>query len=491
VKILMAASEVVPFAKTGGLADVAGAIPKYLCDLGHDIRIIMPYYKIIKEKGFPAEPMEIPLSFRIHSYVTQGSLYQTRLPGTHVKVYLIEEDKYFLRDHLYGTSHGDYPDNCERFVFFSRAILETILALEEQFDVVHCNDWQTGLVPVYMKTLYADQEFIRDAKVLYTVHNLGYQGVFWHLDMPLTGLPWSYFNWKHLEFYGKLNLMKGGLVFTDAVSTVSKAYSQEIQTEEYGHGLDGVLRDRADNLYGILNGIDYSIWNPETDSLIPANYGPEDLGGKAECKAFLQKEFGLPSSDVPIIGSIGRLAAQKGIDLLAEAMPKLMELDLQFCILGTGEEKYHRILTRLHENFPKKLGLKLAYDNKLAHRIEAGADMFIMPSRYEPCGLNQLISLKYGTVPIVRSTGGLADTITDFSPEALEKGTANGFSFKEYRSDRLTAAVERAVTLYKNKDEWHRLMRNGMRQDWSWGRSAREYETVYKKLAGDETSRPA
>jgi starch synthase len=386
---------------------------------------------------------------------------------------------YYQRDQLYGDSQGDYPDNAERFVYFSRSILEACKQLNFSPDIIHCNDWQTGLIPLYLRRLHKDEPVFAQTASVYTVHNLGYQGLFWHYDMHLTGLGWEFFTPNGLEYYGKINLMKGGLLWADVINTVSKTYSQEIQTKEYGHGLEGVLQYRSNDLYGIVNGVDYSVWDPETDPLIAQNYRSKALAGKTACKKDLLQEYGLPiNTKRPVIGMISRLDNQKGFDLIAEIIDKMMDLDLYFILLGTGHEKYHKLFQHIGEKYPKKAGIRIAYDNTLAHKIEAGADMFLMPSRYEPCGLNQIYSLKYGTVPIVRATGGLNDTIKIFQPKA---GTGTGIKFNKYKSDNLLNAIKTALKAYQDKKSWKALMLRGMKEDFSWNASAKEYEKLYNK----------
>lgn len=481
MKILIACSEVFPFAKTGELGDVAGSLSVSLKKLGHDVRIITPKYKVTDEKKFKlrqvVETMGVPISNRIEDCsILEGQLNES------VPVYFIKKDNYYHRDELYGDLQGDYPDNAERFIYFSRSIPETCKAIDFSPDMLHCNDWQTGLVPVYVRKLYQDDPFFSQTAVVYTVHNLGYQGLFWHYDMHLTGLGWDLFTPNGLEYYGKINLMKGGLLWADVISTISKKYSQEIQTKDYGHGLEGVLQFRSDDLYGIINGVDYTVWNPEIDPLIAQNYYVKSLTGKVTCKRELLKKFGLPVKvDLPIIAMISRLDDQKGFDLLAEILDKLMALDLYFILLGTGHEKYHKLFSHIAEKFPKKVGIRLEHNTTLAHKIIAGADIFLMPSRYEPCGRNQIYSLKYGTVPIVRATGGLDDTVKTFQPKA---GTGTGIKFNTYKAENLLNAIKKALKTYKDKKLWKELKLRGMKEDFSWDFSAKEYEKLYNKALG-------
>ena len=485
MKILLATSEAVPFAKTGGLADVCGALPIALARLGHKAAVILPLYRETRYKGLDIQPLGLNFIVPIGSKTVTGHLMQARLPGHEVPVYLVRQDQYYDREQLYAESGKDYVDNCERFVFFSRAVLEAIRLLELDVDVIHANDWQTGLVPAYLNSMYRTMPRYKHIGTLFTIHNMGYQGSFWHWDMLLTGLDWKYFNWHQMECYGRLNLLKTGLVFTDAINTVSPRYAQEIQTEEFGAGLEGVLRHRRDVLSGILNGIDQNQWDPDTDPVLAANYDVDSVGdGKPICKAALQERFGLPRlPEVPLVGIIGRLANQKGFDLIAKVIPEWAGgTDLQWAVLGTGEPKYHKLLAELAARFPHKVAVKLEFSSELARMIEAGADMFLMPSRYEPCGLNQMYSLRYGTVPVVRRTGGLADTIVDATEDTLEDGTANGFSFREDDPRALDETLHRACDAYRRPDQWSRLISVGMRQDWSWEQSARQYADLYERI---------
>ncbi|MEM1305537.1 MAG: glycogen/starch synthase, partial [Planctomycetota bacterium] len=393
-------------------------------------------------------------------------------------VYLVKQDDYFLRGDLYRDTERDYQDNCERFVFFGRAVLEAIRKLDLQTDVLHCHDWPTGLLPAYLKTTYAARPGYEKIATLFTIHNLGYQGSFWHWDMELTGVGWEYFNWQQMEFYGQLNFMKSALVFADLLSTVSPRYAEEIQSPPMSCGMEGVLQHRREDLFGVLNGVDYSQWDPQTDPFLDGwngamQYGPHNYAeGKAACKAALQRAMNLPERlDTPLIASVGRLADQKGFDLIADILPRWAEqVDAQWIMLGTGEQHYHDMLQRLAAEHPERVAVQIGFSNELAHRIEAGADIFLMPSRYEPCGLNQMYSLKYGTVPVVRETGGLADTITNTSPETLARGTANGFSFADASGYALSMSIDRALQAYRDPGTWDQLIQTGMRQDWSWAR---------------------
>ena len=485
VKILFVSSEVVPFSKTGGLADVAGALPPALRRLGHDVRIVTPRYRITSEERFGIRPIlhDIRVHFQSESHVTQ--IRTAPLPGTDIPVYFVNYEPYFDRANLYTEAGKDYPDNPQRFALFCMSALWMLRALDWKPDVIHCNDWQTGLIPTYLMhhpDLKFD-EFYKGIRVLYTIHNLAYQGRFPREILNSLGLGWEVYTMHGLEFYGDINLMKAGIVFSDEITTVSKTYAHEIQTDEYGCGLDGVLRTRSVHLTGILNGIDYTVWNPETDSLIPAKFGPGKMAGKARCKKALQAKCGLPEkADIPLIGVISRLADQKGFDLIAAIAQDLFQMDIQMVILGTGEPKYHEIFQKIGKKHPDKASIHLTFDNQLAHEIEAGCDMFLMPSSYEPCGLNQLYSLKYGTVPIVRKTGGLADSITDATSETIKDGSGTGFVFEEYSPKALFETIGRAVNLFSKAATWRKIRENGMAKDFSWDASARMYEGLYRRM---------
>ena len=490
MNILLASSEAVPFAKTGGLADVSGALPAELAKLGHNVSVIMPAYRQTRYCGQPIERLDRDFIVPIGSKTVSGHISRSTMPGGPMKggnvpVYLVQQDQYFDRDQLYGTEGKDYIDNCERFVFFSRAVLEAIRLLDLPVDVLHANDWQTGLIPAYLKILYAGNPRYQKIASLFAVHNMAYQGTFWHWDMLLTGLDWKYFNWHQMEFHGKLNLLKTGLVFADSIVTVSPHYAEEIQSAPLGCGLEGVLQYRRDALSGILNGIDEVEWDPATDRHLPQRYNAASHAqGKAACKAALQKELGLPQSpDAMLVAFVGRLDEQKGIDLIAEVMQRWAQsCDVQWAMLGTGQPKYHKLFESLAQRFPEKVAARLEFSNALAHRIEAASDVFLMPSRYEPCGLNQMYSLKYGTVPVVRETGGLADTIVGYETARAATSPANGFSFDEFSPLALSETLRRAHDLYCNQpEEWKKLIETGMQQDWSWAASARKYVELYQK----------
>ncbi len=476
LNILFAASEALPYVKTGGLADVGAALPAALRRKGVSVTAFLPLYRQIDaEKHFikaVGKEISVPISDR-HE---KGALYQAEQEG--VRTYFVAHDRYFNRPGLYGTQEGDYLDNAERFLFFSRAVLEAAKVLGLKPDVVHCHDWHTGLIPLYLKTTYLDD--FPDTASFFTIHNLGYQGLFWHFDWHLLNLSWDHFNYKGLEFYGKINFLKGGLHYADLLSTVSAKYAKEIQTSAFGHRLDGVLRDRTADLYGILNGLDTIEWNPASDPHIAATYDITDLSGKLTCKAALQKEFSLPVlKKPPLFAIITRLVEQKGLRLISEILEKLLSCSVQLVVLGTGEKAYESLFQSFAARYPDKMALKIAYDAKLSHRIEAGADLFLMPSLYEPCGLNQMMSLRYGTVPIVRATGGLDDTVKTFRPKT---GKGNGFKFKAYTGTALLKQINKACVLFENKMIWRTLMKNGMAGDYSWDRSSQAYIKHYQSL---------
>jgi starch synthase len=454
-------------------------LPKALKALGHDIRVVLPKYQVVDTAKHGLRRILPALPVPIAGTVETAAVWEGAISS--VPTYFIQQDEYYEREGLYQVGGKDHPDNAERFAYFSRAVLELAQALDFLPTVYHCNDWQTGLVPTFLRTAYQRDPAFRRAGVLFTVHNLGYHGLFKPAALAIANLGPELFTPFGVEFYGRVNFLKAGLVFSDLINTVSRKYSQEIQTEAFGHGLDGVLRSRATDVHGILNGIDYDEWHPSRDQYIAARFSKEDLRGKAVCKGDLQRIFGLPERpDVPVLAVISRLAEQKGMDLVAEALDAILELDTQFVLLGTGEPALHEAFEAAKSRHPSRIGLKLGFDEGLAHKIEAGADMFLMPSRYEPCGLNQMYSLAYGTIPVVRATGGLDDTIEPFDPKT---GTGNGFKFAEVTADALRRTVREAVALHKRPEAWRRLIQNAMACDFSWNRSAKEYETLYEEIA--------
>jgi starch synthase len=475
--IAFVASEGVPFSKTGGLADVVGALPRALSALGHQVSVYLPRYKQTKltDPAIVVRSITIPFDdkYRFASVVTAGT-------QSGVRFFFVEYPEFFERDGLYGTPAGDYPDNAERFALFSRTVLEASKILGAP-QVFHCHDWQSALVPVLLRTVYAEDPVFRDVGTVFTIHNMGYQGLFPPETLPLLMLPWDLFTMSKMEFFGQVNFLKGALTYSDYITTVSKKYSQEIQTAEYGFGLEGVLHNRAATVTGILNGVDYDEWSPQLDKFTVAKYSSQDLSGKAKCKQDLLAAFGVKNADpnLPVIGIVSRFAAQKGFDLIAQIMDRLAREEMIVVALGAGDKQYEELFLRLNKQFPNKIAVKVAYDNAIAHKIEAGADMFLMPSKYEPCGLNQIYSLKYGTVPIVRGTGGLDDTI---EPWDARSGRGTGFKFTEYNGEALLLTIKQALQAFRVQTSWGSLMRNGMNKDFSWAASAREYGKIYERV---------
>jgi starch synthase len=477
VRVTFIASEGVPFSKTGGLADVVGALPKALAASGIEVQVFLPRYRMTK----PGRPLEgfrsltIPLSSGFKFVSVQDGGKQDG-----VQFYLVEAPEFFDRDGLYQHHGDDYPDNPQRFAAFCLAAIEFLKRSEMAPDIIHCHDWQSALVPVYLRNLYPEDPFFAHTSVVFTIHNLGYQGLFPPHVLPQISLHAGLFTIDGLEFYGKVNLLKGGILFSDFITTVSRKYAAEIQTPEFGYGLEGVLLTRGDRLQGILNGVDYESWDPATDKLIPASFTPEDLSGKLICKKALLERMGAKESrlDWPALGIVSRFATQKGFDLIAGIVEEMMQIHLYVVALGTGETVFEDLFRRMAAKYPDKFFVEVAYDNSLAHMIEAGSDMFLMPSRYEPCGLNQIYSLKYGTVPVVRATGGLDDTI-----ESFDGKSGTGFKFQDYNSDALLAVIREAVAIYQDQKTWLKLMHNGMKKDYSWASSAKQYAKIYHSLS--------
>jgi len=487
LNILFVSSEVEPFAKTGGLADVSGALPQAIKDLGHEIRIIMPKYRSVDERKFRLhevlrlKEIDIPIGHEIEKASVKSCILANT--GAKIQVYFLANESLYNRAGIYGNSenHKDYADNDKRFIFFCRGVLETLKRLGWQPDIIHCNDWQTGLIPTYLKTTYRSDAFFPKVKTIFTIHNMAYQGSFPKSSFLKTHLPEELFVPEGVEFYGNFNFLKAGLLYADIITTVSEKYALEIQSsDEYGCGMSSILQKRKSDVYGILNGIDYSVWNPEADNLIPQKYDVRNLDGKATNKIELLRKFKLEYREgTPVIGCISRLAEQKGFDLIGEVAEDFLKLDVQFVLLGTGEKKYHDLFEAVQKRHPQNVGVYLGFSNELAHLIEAGSDMFLMPSRYEPCGLNQMYSLRYGTIPIVRATGGLEDTIEDYDPES---GNGTGFKFSRYDAKELLKTIERSVAVYANKPAWRKMMKQAMQKDFSWESSARKYIALYKSV---------
>lgn len=484
LRILFVSPEAVPFAKTGGLADVAGALPLALQRLGLKVALLMPLYAQVRQSQLELHRLDQDLQVGFDFFTLNFDLYHRQVEG--VDFYFVERDEFFDRRYLYGTPKGDYFDNLERYLFLTKTLLPVCQTLDLRPDIIHCHDWQAALIPIYLQDHWRREEIFAGTATVLTIHNLAYQGLFPKEKFHLLELPPERFGIEGLEFYDRINFLKAGILFADAVTTVSRQYSREIQTEEFGCGLDGVLRTRAAVLTGIVNGVDYRVWDPATDPLLAANYDADHLQGKTANKQALIQEFGLDPglAAAPLLGMVTRLADQKGLDLLAAILPELMTLELTLVILGTGDQKYHDLLSAAAQTYRGRLGVKIAFDNRLAHLIEAGADMFLMPSYYEPCGLNQIYSLKYGTIPVVRAVGGLVDTI---EPLDLKKQTGTGFRFQDYSPQAFLACIREALAAFQNKKLWQQLMRRAMSQDFSWDASAKAYIELYQQTLARKT----
>lgn len=473
MKILMAASEAAPYAKTGGLADVVGALPAALAARGEEVAVVLPLHRsaqrFMQQADRVYDRMPVHLTAR-----TNYTVNIRRIVDQGVQFHFIDAPELFDRPALYGENGTDYPDNHIRFAVYCRAVLGVMRYLFRP-DVVHCHDWQAGLVGPMMRHHFRLDPTFAGVRILMTIHNLGYQGLFPLAMAEQIGVSRDLLRPEKLEFWGQMNFLKGGLVFADAISTVSQTYAQEIQNAEHGFGLDGLLRARSHDLFGILNGVDYSDWSPENDEHIAAPYSAADLSGKRQCKADLLRTFGLPDDnlDRPVIGLVSRFVSQKGFDLIEGMIDELMSEDVSFVALGTGEPHFEQMMSTLPARYPGRAAVTIAYNNAVSHKIEAGADIFLMPSRYEPCGLNQIYSLRYGTVPVVRATGGLEDTIDD----------STGFKFREYSSEALLACVRQALAAYRDPKLWRSLMLAGMQKDYSWYASAAEYSALYRRIA--------
>ncbi len=489
MKIAFLVSEVSPYAKTGGLADVGGALPRSLSRLGTDIAVFLPFYREVKAKGLRLIKVLDSRSLPWKGGFEKFSVWAD--PATSYPICFVEHDRYFDRDGLYGTHGSDHPDNGERFGFFCRAVLEALKALPFEADVVHAHDWQTALALAYLKHTLSQDPFYGRMRGLFTIHNLAYQGIFPASILPLLGLPEALYHPEEMEFWGRINFLKAGILYASALTTVSPRYAREIQTPEYGCGLDGLLRARREVLEGILNGIDADAWNPASDGAIAAAYDAADPSGKTACKKDLLETMGLPAPprDIPVVGLVSRLAEQKGLDILLDALNGLFALGLKLVVLGTGDPRIEARLAAARERYPSFFGLHIAFDEILARKIFSGSDMLLVPSRYEPCGLTQMYALRYGTAPIVRATGGLDDSVEEFDPAA---GTGNGFKFVEPSVEALMGAVKRALKFYGRKAAWDILVRNDLQSEMSWDRAARRYAEVYRGIApaaaGEESS---
>lgn len=478
MRLCFISSEVFPFSKTGGLADVSGALPKALAKKGVDVCVFTPKYKSVNK----FEPKELyRTSLKVGSREEEYILYEYKNSNNHLTYYFIGNDHYFNRNNLYGEGSQDYIDNAERFSLFSYAVLDILKKMRFQPDIVHTNDWQTALVDIYLKLYYKSDDFFKNSNIMLTIHNIGYQGIFNKNKMQTLNLPWGIFNIDGVEFYNQINLLKGGIIFADTVTTVSKTYSQEIQTKEYGARLDGVLRKFSNKLTGIVNGLDYDVWNPKTDQFIEFPYTEKNISGKYENKKALQKELKLGYKNVPLFGMVSRLASQKGVDIATTAIENILKehMDAEFVILGTGDKELEKKLEETAKKYKEKIAVVIGFDEGLAHRIYAGSDFFLMPSKYEPCGLGQMIAYRYGAVPIVRATGGLKDTVEDYD-NINQKGS--GFVFEKYDSSELLKTILKAMALFSKKNEMESLAKKVMRFDYSWDNQASEYVKLYENI---------
>ncbi|MEE9502705.1 MAG: glycogen/starch synthase [Candidatus Aminicenantaceae bacterium] len=475
LRVIFISAEVAPFAKSGELADVASALPKYLSYLGMEVSVFMPMYRRPEIESLPKKIMASDLSVSIGEVKAKARVYKSEL-GKY-DIYFIDNAKYFLRENIYGTGRGEYLDNDERFVFFNRAVLEFLLNAKMSADIIHCNNWPTALIPLFLKTQYAKKNRLSNIATVFTLHNISYQGEFPPETLSLTGLNWSYFS--QLSLNGKFNFLKAGILFSDAINTVSSSYKREILTEKYGFGLQGLLKQRKSVFSSIRNGVDYEIWDPERDPYIESNYSASSLEGKDINKRDLCREFGLTiDPGVPLISVVSYMTVNKGFDILLEAMGKLMEMDLGFVILGHGDEQYERAFLSLQKQHLGRLAVKVDMSPSLLHKVAAGVDIVLVPSRYEPCGLNQLYSFRYGSVPVVRATGGLRETVKPFNAKTLK---GNGFVFREYSSEALVEAVKRALRWYKKPKMWKMIMQNGLTEDFSWEQAAKRYAKLYER----------
>jgi starch synthase len=476
LRVIYVSPEISPFAKSGQMADVASSLPKYLSSLGMEVSLFMPKYRKPEIESLPMELVMRDLLVPVGGKKAKANVFRSEL-GKH-DIYFIDNPIYFWRDNVYGIGEGDYLDNDERFTFFNRAVLEFLLKTKTNVDIIHCNSWPTALIPVFLKTHYSHKSLFKKVATVLTIHNIAYQGEFPPETLALTGLNWNYFNPKQLSFNGKFNFLKAGLIFSDVINTVSTAYKREIQTAKHGFGLEGILKKRKDVFFSIRNGLDYEMWNPETDPYIVTNYSPSNLKAKKKCKIDLIKEFGLSlSSKTPLMGIVSYLSSQKGFDILLEAADEIMKMNVGLVVLGKGDEKYENRFLDLHKKYPRKIAVKFEINPALAHKVIAGADIFLSPSLYEPCGLNQLRSFKYGTVPVVRATGGLGETVKSFSRGTLD---GNGFVFKKFSSRELLKAVKKALGYYGEPELWQTIMKAGLKENFSWESAAKKYAKLYQ-----------
>lgn len=477
MRILLGSSEIHPYSKSGGLADMVGALAKAMANAGHHVDVVTPLYRGIKERFADLHEMDWQLDLPMGDHWVSGKV-QTRQVGDNLRFLFVDQPGFYQRGSLYTEKGVDYPDNADRFIFFSKAIVNLARYLPDPPDVVHVHDWQAGLVPLYILHQRLHEGWGTPPRTVLTIHNLAYQGLFPKSAYQLTNLPTDYYHPAGLEFFGAMNCLKAGISYSDILTTVSPRYAREITTEEYGCGLDGVLRRRQNVLFGILNGVDYDEWKTQGNPFLPAAYSPRNLAGKAVNKRELQKELGLPEApDVPLFGNITRLADQKGVDIQLGALEEMIAAPMQFVLLGSGSPEFERAYKKLAERYSEKVSVRIGFDHGLSHRIEAGTDFYLMPSRFEPCGLNQMYSLRYGTVPIVRITGGLDDSVIDFTEDPEE---ANGIKFKEYSVRALSKAIRKGLIVYENQELLKHYRINGMARDFSWERTAGEYEKLYE-----------
>ncbi len=482
MKVAFVSSEVFPFAKTGGLADVAGALPKDIAKLGCEVKVFMPKYNFVDENKYDLkyswEIGEIPIN--VNGILRFVHLHQAKLPGSDVEINFIDCPHYFFRGQVYTND----PDENERFILFSKGVIEVLQRLKWSPDIVHCNDWQTGFLPLYVKVNYNWDRMFNTTSFLFTIHNIGYQGIFSKETLLAAEIPEElFYTGGPIELHGNINFLKAGIVFSEIINTVSPTYAREILTPEYGSGLENVLQTRKKDLYGILNGVDYNTWDPSTDKLIPFRYNADHLSEKIKNKSFLLEHFHLEfDKDIPLIAIISRLVSQKGFDIVVEVINQLMNLNAQWMILGSGEDKYEQMFNNLSYKFKDRVAVYIGYNNELSHLVEAAADIFLMPSLYEPCGLNQIYSLKYGAVPVVRKTGGLNDTVLDWhESKSAGEDTGTGFTFNDYTGYSLFKSLSRAIETFSEKNLWEKIQRNGMKKDYSWNNAAKDYVDLYHR----------
>lgn len=475
LRVIFVSAEVAPFAKSGEMADVASALPKYLSYLGMEVSVFMPLYRRPEIESLPKEIMASDLPVPLGDVKTKARVYKSEL-GKH-DIYFIDNPKYFLREDIYGTGKGEYLDNDERFIFFNRAVLEFLCQANISADIIHCNNWPTALIPILLKTHYANERQFSKTAAVFTLHNISYQGEFPAETLPLTGLNWSYFSPSQLSLNGKFNFLKAGILFSDAFNTVSASYKREILTRKYGFGLQDLLKERKAVFSSIRNGVDYDVWNPQRDPYIEKNYSALNLEDKKINKHSLCQDFGLTIGlEAPLLSVVSYMSANKGFDILTDAIGKLLEMDLGIVIVGHGDEKYERALISIQKQHPQRMAVKLEMSPSLVHKVAAGADVLLVPSLYEPCGLNQMYSFRYGCVPVVRATGGLRETVKPFNAKT---NTGNGFVFKDYSAQALVEAVKQAIEHYRKPRVWKRIMRNGLAEDFSWEHAAKNYKKLY------------